>query len=64
MGARLVQLRVERGLTQSELSMMSGVSRGSIIDIESGRRGLLYERLGDLAQVLGVTASDILEGVK
>lgn len=64
LGARLAQLRIERGLTQAELSMMSGVSRGTIIDVEFGRRGLLYERLGDIAQVLGVTASDMLEGIK
>lgn len=63
-GARIVELRIERGLTQEQLSVKSGVSRNIIIDVEFGRRGLLYERLGDLAKALGVTASDLLEGIK
>ncbi|MGW0161649.1 helix-turn-helix domain-containing protein [Mycobacterium sp. NPDC003323] len=63
-GARIVELRIERGLTQEQLSFKSGVSRNIIIDVEFGRRGLLYERLGDLAKALGVTASDLLEGIK
>lgn len=51
-------------MTQELLSLKSGVSRNIIIDVEFGRRGLLYERLGDLAKALGVTASDLLEGIK
>ncbi|SUA31294.1 XRE family transcriptional regulator [Mycolicibacterium fortuitum] len=51
-------------MTQEQLSFKSGVSRNIIIDVEFGRRGLLYERLGDLAKALGVTASDLLEGIK
>ncbi|BBX94322.1 helix-turn-helix transcriptional regulator [Mycolicibacterium boenickei] len=63
-GARIVELRTEKGMTQQQLSSKSGVSRNIIIDVEFGRRGLLYERLGDLAKALGVTASDLLEGIK
>lgn len=59
-----MELRIERGLTQEQLSYKSGVSRNIVIDVEFGRRGLLYERLGDLAKALGVTASDLLEGIK
>ncbi|MCV7205090.1 helix-turn-helix transcriptional regulator [Mycolicibacterium peregrinum] len=64
LGARVVQLRTERGLTQVELSAKSGISRNVLIDVEQGRRGLLYERLGDLAKALGVSASDLLEGIR
>lgn len=63
-GERIVELRLELDMTQQELSIKSGVSRNIIIDVEFGRRGLLYERLGDLAKALGVTASDLLEGIK
>lgn len=63
-GARIVELRTEKGMTQQQLSSKSGVSRNIIIDVEFGRRGLLYERLGDLAKALGVTAADLLEGIK
>lgn len=64
LGARVVQLRTERGLTQVELSAKSGISRNVLIDVERGRRGLLYERLGDLAKALGVSAADLLEGIR
>ena len=63
-GERIVELRLELDMTQQEISVKSGVSRNNIIDVEFGRRGLLYERLGDLAKALGVTASDLLEGIK
>ena len=62
-GERIVELRLELDMTQQELSVKSGVSRNIIIDVEFGRRGLLYERLGDLAKALGVSASDLLEGI-
>jgi hypothetical protein len=39
---------------------MSGVTRNVLIDVELGKRGLLYERLFDLADGLGVSAADFL----
>nr|WP_082698623.1 helix-turn-helix transcriptional regulator [Mycobacterium sp. GA-2829] len=52
-GARIVELRIERGMTQKQLSFECGVSRNIIVDVEFGRRGLPYERLGDLAEAPG-----------
>lgn len=63
-GTRILRFRTERGLTQVELSMMSGVSRNVLGDVEQGKRGLLYERLGDIAIALGVNASDLLDGIR
>lgn len=60
MGRRIRGLRVDRGLTQEALALQSGVTRNVLIDVESGKRGLLYERLFDLAEVLGVPASDLM----
>ena len=59
-GARIRALRIERGLTQEALALESGVTRNVLIHVEHGRRGLLYERLFDLAAVLDVDASDLL----
>jgi transcriptional regulator with XRE-family HTH domain len=59
-GRRIRTLRVDRGLTQEALALQSGVTRNVLIDVESGKRGLLYERLFDLAEVLGVPASDLM----
>jgi transcriptional regulator with XRE-family HTH domain len=59
-GQRIRTLRVNRGLTQESLALRSGVTRNVLIDVESGKRGLLYERLFDLAEVLGVPAAELM----
>lgn len=63
-GSRVRQLREDRGLTIDDLAMMSGVSRNTVWDLELGNRGLLYERLFDIAMALGVTVADLVEGVR
>jgi transcriptional regulator with XRE-family HTH domain len=47
-------------MTQETLALRSGVTRNVIIDVELGRRGLLYERLFDIAEALEVPASYVL----
>jgi DNA-binding XRE family transcriptional regulator len=59
-GRRIRTLRIERGLTQEALSLQSGVTRNVLIDVEAGKRGLLYERLFDLAEALEVSAWELL----
>lgn len=59
-GQRIRTLRIEQGLTQEALALESGVTRNVLIQVEHGRRGLLYERLFDIAEVLGVDASELL----
>jgi transcriptional regulator with XRE-family HTH domain len=59
-GQRIRTLRVNRGLTQEALALQSGVTRNVLIDVESGKRGLLFERLFDLADVLGVPAGELM----
>ncbi|SPM35803.1 Transcriptional regulator, contains XRE-family HTH domain [Mycobacterium rhizamassiliense] len=54
--------RTERGLTQEALALRSGVTRNVLIDAELGRRGLLYERLFDIAEALQVTAGQLMDG--
>jgi transcriptional regulator with XRE-family HTH domain len=59
-GQRIRDLRVEKNLTQEALALESGVSRNVLIGVEQGRRSLLYERLFDLADALGVSAAELL----
>lgn len=59
-GHRIRALRVERGLTQEALALRSGVTRNVLIDVELGKRGLLYERLFDIAEALQVPAGALL----
>ncbi|GAB3491781.1 helix-turn-helix transcriptional regulator [Flexivirga lutea] len=62
-GANVRRLRLERGLTQEALALESGLSRNQLIELEHGRRGVLFERLDDLAVILEVDASDLLGSV-
>ena len=55
------RLRLEAGLTQEALALESGLSRNHLIELEHGRRGVLFERLEDLAVVLGVPSSALLD---
>lgn len=60
-GKRVRALRIERGLTQEALALSSGVTRNVLIDVEFGRRSLLYERLFDIADALNVTVNVLLD---
>jgi transcriptional regulator with XRE-family HTH domain len=59
-GGNIRDLRIDRGMTQEALALRSGVSRNVLIDVETGRRGLLYERLFDIADALEVPVVDLL----
>lgn len=49
-------------MTQEGLALASGVTRNVLIDVEHGRRGLLYERLFDIADALQISIADLLDG--
>ena len=61
-GANIRELRLQRGMTQEALALTSGVTRNVLIDVEQGKRGLLYERLFDIAEALQVSVGALLEG--
>lgn len=54
-------LRIQRGLTQERLALLSGVSRNVLVNVEHGTRGILYERLFDIAAALEVSVAELLE---
>lgn len=53
-GSRIRELRIGQELTQEALALEAGLSRVMIIGIEWGKKSLAYERLWDIADVLGV----------
>lgn len=59
-GAKIRDERLRQGLTQEQLALSSGVTRNVLIDVEHGRRGLLYERLFDIADALGISVSELV----
>src|SRR3954465_6206134 len=60
-GARIRELRIAQGLTQESLGLEAGMSRNMIIGLEWGRKSVAYERLWDLASVLGVGVDELLK---
>ena len=54
MGLRIKTLRQERGLTQSELASMAGVSRSLLTMYENETRNPNTKRLASIARALGV----------
>lgn len=60
-GANVRRIRLHAGLTQEALALESGLSRNQLIELEHGRRGVLFERLDDLARALGVPVSNLVD---
>ena len=46
-------------MTQEALALRSGVTRNVLIDVEHGKRGILYERLIDIADALDIPVGDL-----
>ncbi|WP_081627353.1 helix-turn-helix domain-containing protein [Arthrobacter sp. 131MFCol6.1] len=58
-GSRIRELRLLRELTQESLALEAQLSRNMVIGIEWGRKSVAYERLWDIADVLGVDILDL-----
>lgn len=59
LGLVFAEARRERGLTQEELSLATGVHRNYIGGIERGERSPTVEKIATLAGALGVSLSDL-----
>ena len=58
-GANIRACRAEKRMTQEALALRSGVTRNVLIDVEHGKRGILYERLIDIAEALDVPVGEL-----
>jgi transcriptional regulator with XRE-family HTH domain len=63
-GKKLKQVRLEKGLTQTELAKLSGVSQGVITNYERGFRTPTLEKAILLAKALKVPVEQFAEPVK
>lgn len=48
------------GLTQEELAHLTGISRASIANIETGNQSIFVHQLYSIAEALDMTAADLL----
>ena len=62
LGAALRSVRTSRGLSQTALARLAGVSPSAISQAERGRRGLSLDTLLDLSARLNVTLDELLRG--
>lgn len=62
-GARISVLRDRRGLSVEQLAQLVGLRIGEMRAVESGRRGVTFECLIDIANALDVSASKLVDGM-
>jgi transcriptional regulator with XRE-family HTH domain len=62
LGPALRAVREQRGLSQTDMARLAGVSPSAVSQAEQGRRGLSLETLVLLSERLGMTIDDILQG--
>ena len=62
-GAQVKQLRIEREMTQEELSQRSGLAIRFLQDIEAGNKQASIKTVFKLADGLGVTPDDLIQGI-
>lgn len=56
---KLKEIRKDRGITQTEMVMKTGISQGEISDIENGKIKPGIERSLTIASALGVAVEEI-----
>lgn len=59
----ITSLRKEKGVSQSKIAEVIGISRTSYIDVEKGKRELNVSELEKLANFFGVSTEQILSGI-
>jgi transcriptional regulator with XRE-family HTH domain len=57
----LRQARQRSGLTQRELSELAGVGKGTVSELEAGRRGAYPRTIRRLAEALGTKIADLMK---
>ena len=60
---RLSELRKDKGITQSELAEILGVSRTTVANYETGNRTPEYDTLARLADIYQVSCDYIIRGI-
>lgn len=61
-GSKIKELRLGAGATLDQISLISGVSKSGLWEIESGGTDPRVSTLGSIALALGVRVSDIMDG--
>ena len=63
LGARIKNLRKEKGISQEKFALSIGMDRTYFASVESGRRNISICNLQKIANGLGITLSELFEGL-
>ena len=63
-GERIKELRHEQGLTQVSFSLMTGINRSYLADIEKGHRNFGLDTLSKIVQGFGITFEEFFRGIR
>jgi transcriptional regulator with XRE-family HTH domain len=63
LGNRIRLIRDEQNLTQNAFSEMVQINRSYLVDVEHGKRNVSIDNLIKIAKGLGMTLSELFEGV-
>lgn len=64
LGARIRRLRKGQGLSQRTLALMIGMDRTYLVAVEHGRYNIALDNIAKIASGLGVSLSELFEGVE
>ena len=59
-GVVISKLRVQKGLTQENLSGLAGIARSHLAALESGEKTVKLDTMWRIAEALGVSPSELI----
>lgn len=63
LGARIKELRNQKGLSQEKFALDIGMDRTYFASVEAGKRNIAIINTKKIADGLGVTLSELFEGI-
>ena len=62
-GKRIRDIRISKGVSQSQLALMTSMTKSYMSEIEAGKKNLTLRTLQKIATSLGITLEDIFRGI-
>ncbi len=62
-GKRIRDIRISKGVSQSQLALMTSMTKSYMSEIEAGKNNLTLRTLQKIATSLGITLEDIFRGM-
>ena len=62
-GKRIRDIRISKGVSQSQLALMTSMTKSYMSEIEAGKTHLTLRTLQKIATSLGITLEDIFRGM-